>query len=58
MNRFSRKQKQEMIAQSLDNPSNPYLEGISYEALVEQQYVKANVKPLFPGKLTDPERKN
>lgn len=47
----------EMIAESLDNPSNPYIEGISYEALVEKQYVKANVKPLFPGKLKTPSGK-
>ena len=47
----------EMIAQSLDHPSNPYIEGISYEALVEKQYVKANVKPLFPGKLKTPSGK-
>lgn len=47
----------EMIAQALDNPNNPYMEGINYEALVEQQYMKANTKPLFPGKLPTPSRK-
>jgi anaerobic selenocysteine-containing dehydrogenase len=47
----------EMIARSLDNPSNPYLEGMSYEALVEQQYMKAKVKPLFPGILPTPSGK-
>ncbi|WP_041580769.1 molybdopterin oxidoreductase family protein [Bacillus sp. 1NLA3E] len=41
----------EMIARSLENPSNLYIEGISYEALVQHQYMKAAVKPLFPGKL-------
>jgi anaerobic selenocysteine-containing dehydrogenase len=47
----------EMIAQSLDNPRNPYIEEISYETLVEQQYVKAKVKPMFPGKLKTPSGK-
>ncbi|MFB5195229.1 molybdopterin oxidoreductase family protein [Neobacillus sp. KR4-4] len=40
-----------MIAQALDNPRNPYLNGISYESLVEQTFMKAKVKPIFPGKL-------
>lgn len=48
---------EEMIAQALDHPNNPYLEGIDYETLVEKQYVKANVKPLFPGKLPTPSGK-
>jgi anaerobic selenocysteine-containing dehydrogenase len=47
----------EMIAGSLENPVNPYLEGISYESLVENQYVKAKVRPLFPGKLRTPSGK-
>jgi anaerobic selenocysteine-containing dehydrogenase len=47
----------EMIAQSIDNPNNPYIEGINFEALVERQYMKANVKPLFPGKLPTPSGK-
>lgn len=47
----------EMIGQSLNNPNNPYMEGINYEDLVEQQYMKANVKPLFPGKLPTPSGK-
>lgn len=47
----------EMIAQALDQPANPYLDGIDYETLVEKQYVKAKVKPLFPGKLKTPSRK-
>jgi anaerobic selenocysteine-containing dehydrogenase len=47
----------EMIAQSLNNPNNPYIEGINYETLVEQQYMKAKVKPLFPGKLSTPSGK-
>ena len=50
--------EEEMIASALNNPRNPYLEGITYEALAEQQYLKANVKPLFPsGKLPTPSGK-
>jgi anaerobic selenocysteine-containing dehydrogenase len=47
----------EMIAQSLNQPANPYLVGMDYNTLVEKQYVKAKVKPLFPGKLRTPSRK-
>lgn len=47
----------EMIKQVLNQPANPYLDGIDYETLVEKQYVKAKVKPLFPGKLRTPSRK-
>ncbi|EZP77242.1 trimethylamine-N-oxide reductase (cytochrome c) [Parageobacillus genomosp. 1] len=47
----------EMISQALDNPNNPYLEGIDYETLFKKQYVKANVKPLLPGKLPTPSGK-
>jgi anaerobic selenocysteine-containing dehydrogenase len=47
----------EMIAGALDNPRNPYLEGITYDALVKQRYLKAAVKPLFPGKLATPSGK-
>jgi anaerobic selenocysteine-containing dehydrogenase len=43
-----------MIAQVLDNPGNPYLQGINYESLVEKHFLKATVKPLFPGKLETP----
>ncbi|MBY0146286.1 molybdopterin oxidoreductase family protein [Neobacillus niacini] len=47
----------EMIGQALDYSSNPYLDGINFEKLVEKQFVKANVKPLFPGKLRTPSGK-
>ncbi|MFO1444850.1 molybdopterin oxidoreductase family protein [Bacillus sp. Bva_UNVM-123] len=47
----------EMIAQCLDNPSNPYIEGITYEKLVEKQFMKAKLKPLLPGKLPTPSGK-
>jgi len=47
----------EMIAGALNNPRNPYLEDINYSALVEQRYLKAKVKPLFPGTLPTPSGK-
>ncbi|MFJ7724872.1 molybdopterin-dependent oxidoreductase [Neobacillus sp. NPDC097160] len=47
----------EMIAGALDNPRNPFLEGIDFEALVAQDYLKAKVKPLFPGTLPTPSGK-
>lgn len=46
-----------MITQALDNPCNPYLNGISYESLVEQTFMKAQVKPIFPGTLETPSGK-
>jgi len=49
--------EEEMITKSLDDSRNPYLEGITYESLVEKQYVKANMKPLFPGRLKTPSGK-
>ena len=42
---------------ALDYPQNPYLDGITFETLQEKQYVKAKVKPLFPGKLKTPSGK-
>lgn len=47
----------DMIRQALDNPDNPNLDGITYELLAEKQFAKANVKPLFPGKLRTPSGK-
>jgi anaerobic selenocysteine-containing dehydrogenase len=49
--------EEDMIRQSLNNPNNPYLAGIAYEELAEKQFVKADVKPLFPGKLSTPSGK-
>jgi anaerobic selenocysteine-containing dehydrogenase len=46
-----------MIRQALDNPNNPFLDGITYEALMEKQFIKAKVKPLFPGLLRTPSGK-
>lgn len=48
---------EELIASALSNSENPYLEGITYDVLVEKKYVKANVKPLWPGKLPTPSGK-
>ncbi|MNI44887.1 Dimethyl sulfoxide reductase DmsA precursor [compost metagenome] len=47
----------DMIRQTLDHPGNPVLEGITYEQLTKQQYMKGQVKPLFPGKLKTPSGK-
>jgi anaerobic selenocysteine-containing dehydrogenase len=47
----------EMITQALNNPRNPYLDGINYEALMEQHFMKAKVKPVFPGNLPTPSGK-
>jgi anaerobic selenocysteine-containing dehydrogenase len=49
--------EEEMIRQALDNPRNPYIRNITFEELAEKQYVKAEVKPLFPGRLTTPSGK-
>jgi len=48
---------EELIRQALDYPANPNLDGITYEALVGKQFMKGNVKPLFPGKLRTPSGK-
>ncbi|WP_147535843.1 molybdopterin oxidoreductase family protein [Bacillus marasmi] len=47
----------EMISQALNYSDNPYLDGITLETLLENQYVKAKVKPLLPGKLKTPSGK-
>ncbi|PEQ87260.1 oxidoreductase [Bacillus sp. AFS006103] len=47
----------EMITQALNNPRNLYLDGINYEALMEQHFMKAKVKPIFPGNLPTPSGK-
>ncbi|SFS87428.1 molybdopterin-dependent oxidoreductase [Paenibacillus sp. BC26] len=43
-----------MIVQALNNPNNPNLAGISLQSLREHGALKADVKPLFPGKLRTP----
>ncbi|MEH7156516.1 molybdopterin-containing oxidoreductase family protein [Neobacillus drentensis] len=47
----------EMITDALNNPHNPFLDGISYPSLTVQPYMKANVKPMFPGALPTPSGK-
>lgn len=47
----------ELITGALENTGNPYIEGLTYEMLAEKKYVKANMKPLFPGKLETPSGK-
>lgn len=49
--------EEQMIRQALDHPNNPRLRGITYEALTEKQFMKADVQPLFPGKLRTPSGK-
>lgn len=46
-----------IIRQALDHPANPYIANITYEELLAKQFVKADVKPLFPGKLRTPSGK-
>jgi anaerobic selenocysteine-containing dehydrogenase len=48
---------EEMINQALNNPNNPNLEGITVQGLMEQQFMKAKVRPLLPGKLRTPSGK-
>jgi anaerobic selenocysteine-containing dehydrogenase len=47
----------DLIRQALNYPDNPNLDGITYEALAEKQFIKAKTKPLFPGKLRTPSGK-
>lgn len=42
---------EDMIRGAIENTSHPYLEGIDFDLLKEKNYVKANVKPLLPGRL-------
>ncbi|WP_285768570.1 molybdopterin oxidoreductase family protein [Peribacillus sp. SI8-4] len=49
--------EEDMIRQALDFPDNQYLDGITYESLSKSQFVKAKMKPLFPGKLQTPSGK-
>lgn len=48
---------EEMIDQALNNPQNPYMDKITFQDLKKKKYVKANVKPLFPGRLNTPSGK-
>lgn len=46
-----------LIRQALNHPGNPALNNISYEILLEKQFIKADVKLLFPGELKTPSGK-
>ncbi|WP_144527890.1 molybdopterin oxidoreductase family protein [Peribacillus simplex] len=48
---------EDMIRQALDFPDNPHLEGITYDSLSRNQFVKAKMQPMFPGKLPTPSGK-
>jgi anaerobic selenocysteine-containing dehydrogenase len=52
-----RDSEEDMIRQALDFPDNPHLEGITYDSLSRNQFVKAKMRPLFPGKLPTPSGK-
>jgi anaerobic selenocysteine-containing dehydrogenase len=51
--------EQQMINDGLDNPDNPYLEGITYEKLAEHHFIKINrdKEPLVTGTLRTPSGK-
>ncbi|MBT2687718.1 molybdopterin oxidoreductase family protein [Bacillus sp. ISL-47] len=49
--------EEEMIQQALNFLANPFIEEINMESLKENQFIKAKVKPLFPGKLPTPSGK-
>ncbi|MFJ7471143.1 molybdopterin oxidoreductase family protein [Peribacillus frigoritolerans] len=49
--------EEDMIRQALNFPDNPHLEGITYDSLSKNQFVKAKMQPLFPGKLPTPSGK-
>ncbi|MBM7692827.1 anaerobic selenocysteine-containing dehydrogenase [Peribacillus deserti] len=49
--------EEEMIRQALDHPENPYLNSITFEALAEEQYMKADRNTLFPETLPTPSGK-
>ncbi|SDN29224.1 Anaerobic selenocysteine-containing dehydrogenase [Paenibacillus sp. yr247] len=46
-----------LVRQALDHPGNPALNNISYEQLLEKQFMKADVKPLLSAELKTPSGK-
>ncbi|UKS31245.1 molybdopterin oxidoreductase family protein [Paenibacillus sp. HWE-109] len=48
---------EELVRQALDHPGNPALANITYESLLDQRFLKAEVRPLFPGELKTPSGK-
>lgn len=49
--------EKDMIDQALDDESNPFIRGIRYDSLAEEQFIKAKVEPMFPGTLPTPSGK-
>ncbi|MED1204006.1 molybdopterin oxidoreductase family protein [Heyndrickxia acidicola] len=47
----------DMIEQAMNNPNNPAISGYGYTELLNHQYLKADRKPLFPGRLPTPSGK-
>jgi anaerobic selenocysteine-containing dehydrogenase len=45
---------EDLVRQALDNLRNPYLQGISYESLLEKKYEKARIKQHFIENLPTP----
>lgn len=39
--------EEEMIAGALDNPTNPYLNGVTLEALKKSPFVKLDMTPKY-----------
>jgi anaerobic selenocysteine-containing dehydrogenase len=52
-----RDSEEDLIRQALDFPDNPHLEGITYDSLSRNQFLKAKMRPMFPGKLPTPSGK-
>jgi len=48
---------EQMIRQALDHPANPYLQGIHYDALQDNHYLKANRSAIYPERLETPSGK-
>lgn len=49
--------EKDMIDQALDDESNPFIRGIRYDSLAEEQFIKAKVEPMFLGTLPTPSGK-
>ncbi|PAE22764.1 molybdopterin oxidoreductase family protein [Bacillus sp. 7894-2] len=49
--------EEEMIDAALNFPANPFIEEINAESLKKNKFMKARVKPLFPGRLPTPSGK-
>ncbi|MCI2256404.1 molybdopterin oxidoreductase family protein [Domibacillus sp. PGB-M46] len=52
-----RETDEEMIDRALDYPENPFMKHIDYTSLTEKQFIRADVKPILPGKLLTPSGK-